>query len=84
MVGPGNAQTTFVGIITSTINPYACFLSSFNYMDIKLTSNPIIITSKSNRIFFHILHQNNLNQEGPRILAIIDINDKLVACTHDN
>ena len=25
MVGPKNTQTRFVGIITSTIHPYACF-----------------------------------------------------------
>ena len=60
MAGSKSTQTRFVGIITSTIHPYACFLSSFNnnyYYADKLTSNPTIITITSqkfsNRIFSH-------------------------------
>ena len=87
MVGPKNTQTRFVGIITSTIHPYACFLSRFNYMDIKLTSNPTVIMIKNNRIFFHIATMSKLfESRRPKniIIIIIDINHKLVACTHYN
>ena len=44
MAGPKSTQTRFVGIITSTIHPYACFLSSYMGRDRnKLTNHATIL-----------------------------------------
>jgi hypothetical protein len=43
MAGPKSTQTIFVRIITSTIHPYACFLSSCMGRRNKLTNNVTIL-----------------------------------------
>ena len=75
MAGPKNTQTRFVGIITSTVHPYACFLSSFNCAD-KLTSNPAIITSQNNRIFSHIVL--SIESRRPKDLYIQHLVTKII------
>ena len=53
-------------------------------MDIKLTSNPIVIMIKNNRIFFHIATMSKLFESRRPKIIIIDINHELVVCTHYN